>query len=69
MLIAFIAVTGFTSVQAQDRYFAITYSSNVLPKGAVDMEILHASRFGHQGEFYNAQDQRMEIVIGLGKNV
>lgn len=54
---------------AQDRYFARTYNSNVLPKGSIDLELWHTSRFGHQGQFYHAQDQRMELEVGLGKNV
>lgn len=55
--------------KAQDRYFARTYNSNVLPKGAIDLEFWHTSRFGHQNQFFHAQDQRMEIEIGLGGNV
>lgn len=54
---------------AQDRYFARTYTSNVLPKGAIDLEFWHTSRFGHKGQFFDAQDQRMELEFGLGKNV
>lgn len=61
-------VICFSSI-AQDRYFARTYTSNVLPKGAVDLEVWHTSRFGHQGQFFHAQDQRMELEFGLGKNV
>jgi hypothetical protein len=60
-----ISLTSF----AQDRYFARTYTSNVLPKGAIDLELWHTSRFGHQNQFYHAQDQRMEIEIGLGKKL
>ncbi|MEO6406629.1 MAG: hypothetical protein ABIY51_16060 [Ferruginibacter sp.] len=54
---------------AQDRYFARTYTSNVLPKGAIDLEFWHTSRFGHKDQFFHAQDQRMELEFGLGKNV
>ena len=57
------------STFAQDRYFARTYNSNVLPKGAIDFELWHTSRFGQQGQFFHAQDQRMELEVGLGKNV
>ena len=57
------------SAFAQDRYFARTYNSNVLPKGAIDIEFWHTSRFGHEGQFFHAQDQRMELEVGLGKNV
>ncbi|MEP6615145.1 MAG: hypothetical protein ABJA57_01135 [Ginsengibacter sp.] len=57
------------SASAQDRFFARTYTSNVLPKGGIDLEFWHTSRIGHQNQFYHAQDQRMELEIGLGKNV
>ncbi len=54
---------------AQDRFFARTYTSNILPKGAIDLEFWHTSRFGHKNQFFHAQDQRMELEFGLGKNV
>lgn len=54
-------------VKAQDRFFARTYTTNVLPKGGIDLELWHTSRFGHENQFYNAQDQRMEVEVGLGK--
>jgi hypothetical protein len=57
------------SCYAQDRYFARTYTSNVLPKGAIDLEFWHTSRFGHKDQFFHAQDQRMELEFGLGRNV
>lgn len=56
------------SAQAQDRYFGYTYTSNVLPKGAIDVELWHTSRIGHLSQFYHAQDQRLEAEFGLGKN-
>ncbi len=55
-------------VFSQDRFFARTYTTNILPKGAIDLEFWHTSRFGHKDQFYNAQDQRMEFEVGLGKN-
>jgi len=55
------------SAGAQDRYFAYTYTSNVLPKGAIDLELWHTSRIGHSDQFFHAQDQRMEAEFGLGK--
>jgi hypothetical protein len=57
------------SAVAQDRYFAKTYTSNVLPKGAIDLEFWHTSRFGHENQFFHAQDQRIELEFGLGKNL
>jgi len=56
------------STNAQDRFFARAYTTNVLPKDAVDFEFWHTSRFGHLDQFYHAQDQRMEIEVGLGNN-
>lgn len=56
------------SGKAQDRFFARTYTSNILPKDAIDLEFWHTSRLGHLDQFYHAQDQRMEIEVGLGKN-
>src|ERR1041385_1455102 len=53
---------------AQDRFFARTYTTNVLPKGAIDLELQHTSRFGHEDQYYHAQDQRMELEFGLGGN-
>ena len=67
-LILIAVVLSVTSAMAQDRYFARTYQTNVLPKGAIDLEFWHTSRFGHRGQFFHAQDQRMEIEVGLGKN-
>jgi hypothetical protein len=60
-------LTGFIT-KAQDRYFGRTYTTNILPKGAVDIEFWHTSRFGHKDQFFHAQDQRMEIEIGVGHN-
>ncbi len=56
------------NVEAQDRNFVRTYQSTVLPKGAIDLEFWHTSRFGHTGQFFHAQDQRIEVEFGLGKN-
>jgi hypothetical protein len=55
-----------TTVLGQDRYFAQTYTSNVLGKGDIDLEIWHTSRFGHTDQFFHAMDQRMEFEVGLG---
>src|SRR5262245_47747195 len=57
------------NASAQDRNFARTYNSNVLPKGSIDLEFWHTSRLGHRDQFFHAQDQRMEVEMGLGRNV
>ena len=67
LFLSFFCITTISSF-AQDRYFARTYTSTVLPKGAIDIEFWHTSRFGHRDQFFHAQDQRMELEIGLGKN-
>ncbi|HEY0580324.1 MAG TPA: hypothetical protein VGC75_06425 [Candidatus Nitrosocosmicus sp.] len=54
---------------SQDRYFGYTYTTNILPKGNIDLELWHTSRFGHDNQFYHGMDQRMEFELGLGKNV
>lgn len=69
---AFVLVLALSAgfiTKAQDRYFARTYNSNVLPKGAIDLEFWHTSRFGHKNQFFHAQDQRMELEFGLGGNL
>ena len=68
LLTAIACISSITAF-SQDRYFARTYTSNVLPKGAIDLELWHTSRFGHLNQFYHAQDQRMEIEVGLGKKL
>ena len=62
------AFIGFVSAKAQDRNFVRTYQTNVLPKGAIDLEFWHTSRTGHTNQFFHAQDQRMEVEFGVGKN-
>jgi hypothetical protein len=57
------------TTRAQDRYFGYTYTSNVLPKGAIDIEFWHTSRIGHAAQFFHAQDQRMELEFGMGKKL
>lgn len=58
-----------TVLLAQDRYFGRTYTTNVLPKGSFDIELWHTSRFGHEGQYFHAMDQRFEYELGLGRNV
>lgn len=66
--IALVILVVAASAQAQDRYFAYTYTSSVLPKGAIDLELWHTSRIGHRAQFFHGQDQRLEAEFGLGKN-
>ena len=64
-----LATFAVIQMQAQDRMFARTYQSNILPKGNFDIEVWHTSRFGHEGQYFHAMEQRLEFETGLGKNV
>ena len=59
----------FQTTYSHDRYFGRTYTTKVLPKGNFDIELWHTSRFGHEGQYFHAMDQRMEYEVGLGGNV
>ena len=63
-----VVLSRFLITDAQDRYFGYTYTSDVLWKGNIDIELWHTSRFGHQNEYFHAIDQQGEVEIGLGKN-
>jgi len=65
ILLLLIAISSY----AQDRYFGQTYTSDILQKGGVDLEVWHTSRFGHSTGFYHGMDQRMELELGLGGKV
>lgn len=69
LIIALVIFITHNSLHSQDRFFAWTYTSNVLPKGRIDLELWHTSRFGHKSQFYHGQDQRMEFEMGLGKGL
>jgi len=69
LLLLLPAVSFLTATNAQDRYFGRTYTSNVLSKGSFDIELWHTSRFGHEGQYFHAMDQRMEYEVGLGRHV
>ena len=65
----FLIFTSALPAYSQDRYFAQTYTSDILAKNAVDLELWHTSRIGHAKQFYHGMDQRMELELGLGGNV
>ena len=65
----FFALMISMSAFAQDRYFGQTYTSNVLPKGGVDLEVWHTSRMGRSTGFYHGMDQRLELEFGLGNKL
>jgi hypothetical protein len=69
VLSVLLLVTVISGLRAQDRYFARTYTTNILPKGNFDIELWHTSRFGHEGQYFHAMDQRFEYEVGLGRNV
>ena len=68
-LIFFLFLLTSLMTAAQDRYFARAYTSNVLPKGTIDLEFWHTSRFERKDQFYFAQDQRIEFEAGSVHNI
>ncbi len=61
------------SLQGQDRVFARTYQSNVIPKGSFDLEYIGTLRTGKSGPespyaLGRYFDARFELEFGLGKN-
>lgn len=69
LVLSVLFATVFTNLMAQDRYFGRTYTTNILPKGNFDIELWHTSRFGHEGQYFHAMDQKFEYEVGLGRNV
>lgn len=67
--IVIVSLLACLGASAQDRYFARTYNTNVLPKGNIDIELWHTSRLGHEGQYFHGMDQRLEFEVGLGHNV
>lgn len=55
-------------IQAQDRFFAFTTQSNVLPKGTRAVEIWYTGKYGGQ-VFYNSNLTRVGLKLGLGNNI
>lgn len=53
---------------AQDRQFAWTYQSNILPVGSRDLEIWNTYSSGRTN-FYHRLDQRIEFETGVVKNL
>jgi hypothetical protein len=71
--IALISV-GSSRCFSQDRNFARTYQSNIIPKDVIDLEYWNTLRMGKKGdyspyEFGRILDQRLELEVGLGGNV
>ena len=69
IILSIVFIISVTNLMAQDRYFARTYTTNILPKGNFDIELWHTSRFGHKDQYFHAMDQRVEYEVGLGRNV
>jgi len=66
--------TTSTALFSQDRSFAYTYQSNILPKGSMDLELTNTLRTGKEGEyspfeFGRILDQRIEFEVGLSDNL
>ena len=65
LVFCFISISAFS----QDRSFGRTYTSGVSHKGDIDVEFWYKYRFGHENQFFHAQDQSIEVEFGLGKNL
>lgn len=54
---------------AQDRVFGQVYTSELLEKGTIEVELWHTSRFGHESQLFHGMDQRIKLEAGLGKRI
>lgn len=52
------------TASANDRHFAYTYETAVLPPGAKELEVSTTLRLGRD-EYYSALDHRLEFEVGL----
>jgi hypothetical protein len=74
-LLIFFSILLYTiNAGAQDRLLSYTYQSNVLDKGAFDLEFQTTLKSGKSGAFspyvYGRHlDQRLEFEFGLGSNI
>jgi hypothetical protein len=53
---------------ANDRHFAYTYETAVLPPGGREIEVWNTVRAG-RGDFYSALDHRLEFEAGIAEGV
>lgn len=69
IILSLLLLTGTALItNAQDRVFTRTYQTNVIPLGAMELEYWNTIRVGHE-DYYGRLDQRIELELGLGKNV
>lgn len=72
-MLAGIGLILSVALHAQDRNLTYTYQSNVLPKGGIDIEAWNTVRAGRktdgQNLYFRGIDQRLELEVGLGKNL
>jgi len=66
--------SNFFRLTAQDRVFARTYQSNVIPKGSFDIEyfsLLSSGKKADQSPYILGRKlyNRIELEYGLGKNI
>lgn len=60
--------SGAGPVRANERHFAYTYESAVLPPGGRELEVWTTARVGRE-DFYARFDQRLEFEVGLTDRV
>lgn len=62
------AVSLAVPAAANERHFAYTYESGVLPRGARELEFWSTYRSG-RSDFYSRLDQRAEFEVGLSDHL
>jgi hypothetical protein len=62
------AVTVVASAGANERHFAYTYESAVLPRGARELEVWTTAR-GGRPKYFSEVDHRFEFEVGIAKNL
>lgn len=67
-LLCSLFILSTKTASAQDRFFAFTSQSNVIPKGTRSLELWYAKKSGGQ-VFFNGNYTRIGLKMGLGKNV
>lgn len=68
-LLFFITVFAlYHETLGNERRFAYTYETSVLPPGAKELEVWNTYRSG-RSYFYKRLDQRIEYEVGVGKNL
>ncbi|MFA6467312.1 MAG: DUF6662 family protein [Bacteroidota bacterium] len=68
LLLCIISLAGLQDLFSNERKFAFTYETSVLPKGAREIELWNTDRRG-RAYFYRRLDQRIEYEFGVTDNL